>query len=144
MKMSIKKKLTIIFVLSGFIPMLVIEIASSTYARAELENSYLSKVDVMGKTKIKEIGDYFAFQQKLVQSLSINPNVVSGLKRMSKSFYMIESDAKSETFKLNASLDNYYRNEFSKAYKEKSEGGNVNSASFWSAGTKLESKNLRA
>lgn len=129
MKISLKQKLIFIFVASGFVPMAIINGVSYYNAKAELEDAYENKVEALGQSKEKAISDYFAFQQKLVQSLAINPHVVSGLKRMSRSFYLIENDAKSEAPKLMSSLDSYYRGDFSKAYKEKSEGGSINASS---------------
>jgi methyl-accepting chemotaxis protein len=133
MSISLKKKLVITFVLAGFVPMAAINFVSYTKARAELEKAYFSKLDTLGDSRASEIAAYFDQQKKLVEGFAKNPLVVESVRRMTRSFYTIESDAKSDASKVAGSVEGYYKGDFAKAYKEKSAGGAAEPSSLYAS-----------
>lgn len=119
MNFSLKQKLTVAFILSGIVPVAVVGFISYSKAKSELQDSNLSKVSALAESKQREIHTYFEENMHTVQSFSNNPNVRAALKRMTKSFYTIESEARGDSAKVIPSLENYYKGPFARAYQEK-------------------------
>jgi methyl-accepting chemotaxis protein len=103
--------------------MTVINVISYSKAKSELEQSAINGTNAQGELREGQITAYFEGQQRTVQDLASNPQIISALKRMGKSFYNIESDLKRDADRVSASLESYYGGPFAKAYAEKSGGG---------------------
>ncbi|MDT0594975.1 methyl-accepting chemotaxis protein [Glaciecola petra] len=136
---SLKKPITLKFLIAGLVPMVLISVIALwllSSAATNLVHQNLSAIKENKAFIIESYGDTIVNQ---VLTASADPNTVSGLIILSRSFNEVFDDAFDQTDMeqydydeelyadaLRADLAQYYNNEFAVQYRDSTSGKNIN------------------
>ncbi len=125
LNLALSRKLILILVVTGLVPMLITTMMLAATADRELEEKAFSQLEAVRSTKASAIERYFERVENQILNMSQMPSVVSAMDAFKRAFPRLE---KAEGFdeqqiaRMREELRSYYTNEYGKLFEEKNDG----------------------
>lgn len=121
--MNLRKKLIVLFLLVGIIPMAIALFVGYKNSSKSISNQTFAQLVSIRESKKSEIENYFKTIENQVVTFSENAMVVDAMREFKRSFHNIENElnvTKTDLQRYKQSVTGYYTGQFGRVFSEKS------------------------
>lgn len=125
---SLKKKLVILMLAVGLVPLLVTSLISSSQTSAGLEGAAMEKLEAISSIKASRIEYYESVVSGQIETLSSSQGTLDAMQEFVGAYYEFpwEARAEGQIETLRTELGSYYRDQFGKKFSGENEGRSAN------------------
>ena len=131
MNLSLSKKLILVLVLVGLIPMMIASLISISASRSQITQQAFSQLDAVRENKAEAVTRYFETVRDQLTVMANSATIANAAAAFNRSFYRLprsERLTEDDLANYRASLIDFYQNQFGKTYNERNPGKTINTA----------------
>lgn len=128
LNLSLSRKQTLVMLVSGLIPLVLVDLISLSVAGSSIERQVFSQLESVRDNKAEAVRRYFEGVEKHVVTLASGTDIRRAMSSLSHAFSRISQSEGVEDAELQAykeQLEEYYTNEFSERYQSENEGKTI-------------------
>lgn len=136
LNLPLSRKLIVILLTVGLIPMFITTLMLQSTAQQELENKAFGQLEAVRSTKASAIERYFERVENQLVNMAQMPSLVSAMDAFKRAFPRLEKSEglkEDDIARIRTELRGYYTNQYGKVFEEKNNGKAPNYAEIFDA-----------